>query len=125
MRPVEQERPTIKVFVASGYGRPATLLMLLHGIEEEGIPFQMLDEQKGDAVALAWEASHQSRLEVGVGLDHDTLALHYGKLKADQPLFTISARSPEEQVRAIGANAARLVKKMPFKPVERPEEVNG
>ena len=61
---------------------------------------------------------------MGLGLDHDKLALHFGKLEADHPLFVISARSPEEQVRAIGANAARLVKKLPFKPLERQEEVN-
>jgi hypothetical protein len=52
-----------------------------------------------------------------LGLDRDTLVLQFSKLKESEPLFQISARSPEWDVRAMGANAARLVKKLPFKPV--------
>ena len=66
-------------------------------------------------MSLAWEASQQSRLSVGLGLDRDTLVLQFSKLKENEPLFQISARSPEWDVRAMGANAARLVKKLPFK----------
>ena len=117
MRPVEMERPTIKVFIKSDYGRPETLRQLMYGIEEEGIPYEVTEEKFHDAVSLAWEASQQSRLSVGLGLDRDTLVLHFSKLKESEPLFQISARSPEWDIRAMGSNAARLVKKLPFKQV--------
>lgn len=113
----EYERPTIKIYVAPGYGREETLSQLRYGIEEEAIPFEVIPESGQGAVSLAWEASRASRLEVGLGLDNDLLVLHFGKLDRDKPVFQISARSPETDVRAMGANAARLVKKMPFKPL--------
>lgn len=117
MRPVEMERPTIKVFTKVGHGRNETLRQLIFGIEEEGIPCEVSEENFPDAASLAWEASQQSRLNVGLGLDRDTLVLQFSKLKANEPLFQVSARSPEWDVRAMGSNAARLVKKLPFKPV--------
>ena len=117
MRPVEMERPTIKVFVTSDHGRKETLRHLVFGIEEEGIPCEVSVEDFPNAVSLAYQASQQSKLSVGLGLDRDTLVLQFSKLKESEPLFQISARSPEWDVRAMGANAARLVKKLPFKPV--------
>ena len=117
MRPVELERPTIKVFVKSDHGRKETLRQLVFGIEEEGIPCEVSEEAFPNAVSLAFQASQQSKLNVGLGLDRDTLVLHFNKLKENEPLFQISARSPEWDVRAIGANAARLVKRIPFKPL--------
>ena len=119
MRPVEMERPTIKVFVKPDHGRQETLRQLVFGIEEEGIPYEIFEEDFEDAVSLAWEASQQSRLSVGLGLDRDTLVLQFSKLKENEPLFRISARSPEWDVRALGANAARLVKKLPFKQLSK------
>ena len=117
MRPVEMERPTIKVFVTSDHGRKETLRQLVFGIEEEGIPCEVSVEDFPNADSLAYQASQQSRLGVGLGLDRDTLVLQFSKLKESEPLFQISARSPEWDVRAMGANAARLVKKLPFKQV--------
>lgn len=115
MYEIEQVRRTIKIFVNPDHGREKTLVQLQYGIEEESVPFEVATAHIKGAVALAWEASRASRLEVGIGLDQDELVLHYGKLEADQPLFRFSARSPEWKVRAIGANAARLVKRLPFK----------
>ena len=73
----------------------------------------------GDALSLAWEAARSSRLEVGIGLDRQALVLHYSKLEREQPLFRIPADSGMETVRALGANAARLVKKLPLKALDR------
>lgn len=117
MRPVEMERPTIKVFTSADHGRQDALRQLQYGIEEEGLPYEVKIGSDEDAVDLAWDASRQSRLEVGLGLDSDTMVLHFGKLEASKPLFKIPARAPYEAVRAMGANAARLVKRLPFKPV--------
>ena len=57
MRPVEMERPTIKVFTKPGHGRDETLRQLVFGIEEEGIPCEVSEENFANAMSLAWEAS--------------------------------------------------------------------
>lgn len=113
----EHVRHTIKIYINPNHSREDTLAQLQYGIEEESVPFEVVSAPIEGAVKLAWEASCASRLEVGIGLDYDKLVLHYRKLNKEQPLFQISARSPQNQVRAIGANAARLVKKLPFKTV--------
>ena len=114
----EMERPSIKVFTCYNHGREDALRQLLYGIEEEGIPYEVLTHSGSAAVTLAWAACRESRLEVGLGVDNEHLVLHFGKLEADKPLFIIPARAPEEEVRALGANAARLVKRLPFKPLK-------
>ena len=75
----------------------------------------------GRATPCPWpgEAARSSRLEVGIGLDRQALVLHYSKLEREQPLFRIPANSGMETVRALGANAARLVKKLPLKALDR------
>ncbi|WP_321972747.1 glycerol dehydratase reactivase beta/small subunit family protein [Paratractidigestivibacter sp.] len=91
------------------------LRTILLGMEEEGIPFHLAEEAQIDAMALAWEASEESRLDVGVGVDDKNVVLGFAKLKADKPLFVVPVSAGNEKVRDLGANAARLVKRMPFK----------
>lgn len=113
------ERPSIKIYINPEHKRGQTLAYLLNGIEEEAIPCEVVPAKTQGAVQLAWEASRASRLEVGLGLDDEALVLHFGKLEQDKPLFKLPARAPEADVRAMGANAARLVKKTPFKPLSQ------
>ena len=117
--PVIQERikPTVHVRCAEDTPQ-AVLRQLQYGMEEEGIPWEAA-AGTGDALSLAWEAARSSRLEVGIGLDRQALVLHYSKLEREQPLFRIPANSGMETVRALGANAARLVKKLPLKALDR------
>ena len=98
---------------------------ILFGIEEEGIPFETTFVDKGDAKALAYEACRKSILGVGIGVTEREVALHYEKLDPEAPLFEIAAGSPEEKLRAVGTNAARLVKKMAFRIIGEQEEVKG
>ena len=103
--PVIQERIKPTVHVRCAEDTPQEVLrQLQYGMEEGGIP---------------WEAARSSRLEVGIGLDRQALVLHYSKLEREQPLFRIPANSGMETVRALGANAARLVKKLPLKALDR------
>jgi len=118
MHEMEQIRRTIKIYVHPRHGREETLRQLGYGVEEESVPYEIEISNAGDATALAWQASLASRLDVGIGLDRDKLVLNYEKLSSNQPLYVVSARSPVEQVRAVGANAARLVKRLPFKPLK-------
>ncbi|HJC00305.1 MAG TPA: glycerol dehydratase reactivase beta/small subunit family protein [Candidatus Flavonifractor merdavium] len=104
------------------YHAPQTDRRLLRevelGMEEEGIPWKLSQEEGGHALELAWEAAKSSNLEVGIGADGQELVLHYNKLEMAQPLFRISAQAGAAQARALGANAARLVKKLPLKALD-------
>lgn len=90
---------------------------LQYGMEEEGIPWEAAARDGRRLSGLGGRRS--SRLEVGIGLDRQALVLHYSKLEREQPLFRIPANSGMETVRALGANAARLVKKLPLKALDR------
>ena len=108
--PVIQERIKPTVHVRCAEDTPQEVLrQLQYGMEEEGIPWE----------AAAGTGDALSRLEVGIGLDRQALVLHYSKLEREQPLFRIPANSGMETVRALGANAARLVKKLPLKALDR------
>jgi hypothetical protein len=113
--------PTIKLFVSPGFNSPETLRDLLCGAEEEGVPCEVSvfveagAIGEGEAVALAHKAAEASVLDVGLGLDSAGMAAaHYNKLSADKPLFTLNYRLDSDSLRSLGANAARLVKGMPF-----------
>lgn len=111
----EQARRTIKIYAFKGHGKDEALRQLEHGIEEEAVPYELIYSDEPGAINLSWQACNASHLEVGLGIDGQTIAMHYAKLEEGKPLFAVSARAPYDQIRAIGANAARLVKKLPFK----------
>ncbi len=113
----EAPKPEIKVYYQKNKVPKDTVVNVLLGIEEEGLPFS-LEEKTGTAKELAYKAAEASHLGVGLGISDD-IALQYIKLKEDEPLFLIPAGDDELFQRNIGANAARLVKRMPFKDVEK------
>ena len=123
MRQGTQSKPTIMIFASRDHGRAEALRQLLYGIEEESIPFEFYEKDTQVAEELAWEAAESSKLDVGIGFNSSNLVLCYEKMGEDRPLFVISSRSPEWQIRALGANAARLVKKLPFKSLDDEREV--
>ena len=106
---VEQERPTVKIFFHEG-PRSAALL--------RQIGFAVADSSEDEACGLAWNAARASQMEVGIGIDAGTVALHYAKLDRDRPLLKTAAASDSEEIRVIGTNAGRLVKKLPLKITE-------
>lgn len=114
--PIEMTKPSIRVLMSPD-APPSALRQLTYGMEEEGIPWEQGTKEGADALNLAWEAAQASRLEVGLGLDRQFAVLHYAKLDQNRPLYRVPARQAG-QVRALGANAARLVKKLPLKPLD-------
>jgi hypothetical protein len=107
--------PSIKLFLGPGFNSPETVRELLCGAEEEGVPWEVESAGADDAVSLAYQAAEASTLGVGLGLDKGGLAAaHYGKLPRDRPLFTLNYRLDPGKLRGLAANAARLVKGMPF-----------
>ncbi|HZG73485.1 MAG TPA: glycerol dehydratase reactivase beta/small subunit family protein [Chondromyces sp.] len=118
----EQEVPAIHVYYNSLQNAPSLFSVLLHGIEEEGIPVFWKEHREEAALELGYRAALDSSLGVGIGIGaDDRMILHYSKLVKNQPLFEIDQKETYKQ-RVLGANAARLVKGIPFKPFDRTEE---
>lgn len=115
--PIDTDKPAILIAVTAGKSLPTDLKPLLDGIEEEEIPVAVRDIDEATITQRAYQAALASRLSVGIGYDDQQIMVHYKNLPADQPLFTIS-RANTAQFRALGANAARLVKGVPFKELE-------
>ena len=113
----EAPKPEIKVFYNKNSVNKSVIQQVLLGIEEEGLPYSLAEKDSNDGLNLAYKAAEASHLGVGIGLG-DKIVLHYIKLKEDEPLFIAPVRDDEEMLRAIGSNAARLVKRMPFKDIE-------
>lgn len=110
-------KPTIKICYSKRVEK-SDIDILLNGIEEEGIPFELIEKIDGDVIDLSYEACITSSLGVGIGVSVDKIALHFEKLEKASPLFVINIDSKKDNIRSIGANAARLVKKMPFKKIQ-------
>ncbi len=110
-------KPAIKVFYDCDHLSETDFISVLLGIEEEGIPYDIQALHCTDVLQLAYEASLESRLGVGVGISKEGVVLQYEKLDKAAPLFRIKLYQTD-LFRKIGANAARLVKKMPFKSLD-------
>lgn len=109
------ERPAIRIQYSESVpaGQFAEVLL---GIEEEGLPYSVEALPETNGLKLAYEASHtNSRLGIGIGIGTNGMFLHYEKLKENEPLFELPLDATDESKRALGANAARLTKKLPFK----------
>ena len=107
-------RPSIKVFYDCDHLSESDFVSVLLGIEEEGIPYDIQAVHCADVLELAHNASLDSRLGVGVGISKEGVVLQYEKLDKAAPLFRIKFYQTD-QFRSLGSNAARLVKKIPFK----------
>lgn len=85
------------------------------GIEEEGVLYQV-SSHEGDLDTLAFEAAKESMLGSGVGITGARLAMQMECLPKGRNVFELNM--PRFwQCRNLGANSARAIKKMPFKPV--------
>ncbi|WP_432403197.1 glycerol dehydratase reactivase beta/small subunit family protein [Wukongibacter sp. M2B1] len=117
---MKENKPTIKIYYSSDIKELRDFSNLFWGIEEEGIPYE-IEMQDGDsAIDLSYKAAQDSRLDVGLGISFEGfVALHYVKLNKDRPLLQINTRLENAKLRLLGSNAARLVKGMPFKDIEK------
>ena len=85
------------------------------GIEEEGVLFQILNRED-DMDSLAYQAAKDSMLGVGIGIDGRRIAMQMNHVPKGKNIFELHAPA-FWQCRNLGANSARAIKKMPFKPV--------
>lgn len=109
------ERPTIIIGTKGQISSQNDQLSpLLNGIEEEQIPVAMRNISVNDVVSRAYQAALSSRLSVGIAYDGNRYVVHYKNLPEKKPLFDYVINS-DKKLRVLGANAARLVKGIPFK----------
>jgi hypothetical protein len=89
---------------------------VLWGLEEEGIPWEIRETSRGELPALARQAAHGSPLDVGIAIgEGGDVVLHHRDLPAETPLFSLRNQRPKpSQLRRLGMNAARLVKRQPL-----------
>lgn len=111
--PPKPHRPSIIVAVNAAI-RPEQLTEVLLGIEEEGIPHDVSTSDEINPLTLAHEASTQSRLGVGVGISLDYAVVTTEKLAPGRPYIARHLNQRADWDRALGANAARIVKRIPL-----------
>ena len=106
------QRPSI--FIYTKGSDPQYIKQICAGIEEEGVFYEIFEKNSSDVSQLAYDAANESMMGSGIGVSGDKVALMMkGVVKGNNVEFYRKA-SPEE-CRRIGANSARIIKKMPLK----------
>ncbi|MBK1624071.1 glycerol dehydratase reactivase beta/small subunit family protein [Afifella marina] len=110
----KSERPTINVAVVRG-AAPSLYDWVLIGAEEEGVPTKLAEAASGDVVDAAYAAAISSRIDIGVAIGADAIVLHERHMPPEKPVLTIPYEGKSEAVcRRAGANAARMVARLPL-----------
>lgn len=107
------ERPSIRLRINDRVD-VARIAEVLHGVEEEGVPAEVTTHAELNPLVLAHEASLESRLGVGIGIGVDHIVITTEKLPPERPYLAAVLNRSATSDRAAGANAARLVKRMPL-----------
>lgn len=89
---------------------------LLYGIEEEGIPWNLLSYNEDlNFEALAIKAAEESKLNIGIGIDKQgRTCIKHTNFKEGQNLFESNIWDRDMKLRDYGMNSARLFKGVPF-----------
>ena len=93
------------------------LTEVLLGIEEEGIPVEVERFDEFDPLVLAHQAAITSRLGIGLGIALDYAVITTEKLPEAKPYLATWLNADAGIDRAIGTNAARMVKRSPYRPL--------
>jgi hypothetical protein len=105
-------KPTILIYAIEP--EQDLLREICAGIEEEGVLFELVEKEAMDFDDLCFDSANDSILGSGIGILHSQAALHLRLLPKGKQLFSmINPTLP--QARSLGANAARAVKRIPFK----------
>jgi hypothetical protein len=114
---IDQMKPAVSILIVQPVPGE-TLECILWGLEEEGIPYEIIEPESGAVESIAKQAADRSRLNVGIGLSgaEEKAVLHHRDLPEEKPLFTLGFGSAQTRsaLRVLGGNAARLVKGEPL-----------
>ena len=118
-------RPVVLIYLDN---RSSTedIQFVLYGMEEEKIPYSLEQKNFSTATEAAYVAANTSSLNVGIGYVNNEVVLHYKNLAPETPYQSIQrvVTCPPLILKNFGANAARLVKGVPFKSID-PMEVKA
>ncbi|MDN5324000.1 MAG: hypothetical protein PWQ67_2454 [Clostridia bacterium] len=97
---------------------------ILAGLEEEGVPWELKYFEEREAIKLAYHSASESTLQVGIGVGKNgDVAVHYTRLPLSEPLLYISSNEGYRGLwRILGANAARIVKGIPIRPLVKEKQ---
>lgn len=109
----KERRPTVKIWVHTTI-TDADLESILLGAEEEGVPVEVERRDELNPLKLAHDASEASVLGVGVGVALDYVVITTEKLPEGRPYIVRHLNAGEASDRALGASAARIVKRLPL-----------
>ncbi|TDT50361.1 glycerol dehydratase reactivase beta/small subunit family protein [Fonticella tunisiensis] len=110
------EKPSI--LVCTEQANELILKEVLAGMEEEGIPYSVVNVKNMSLIKETYNSAQLSRMGIAVGILRNRVIIHYNKLREINPLFDVELKFYErERARSLGNNAARLYKAMPLKDV--------
>ena len=106
------QRPSI--FIYTKRANPEYIRQICAGIEEEGVFYEVFEKDSTDVSLLAYDAANESMMGSGIGVFADSVALTIKGVSKGNNVEHIS--NPDlDECRKIGANSARVIKKMPLK----------
>lgn len=97
----------------------ADLAEVLLGIEEEGVPVELVRSSELNPLVLAHRAATASRLGIGIGVALDYAVITTDKLPESRPYVATFFTGGAGADRTIGSNAARMVKRIPLRGVRQ------
>jgi len=113
----DQKKPAVSILIV----QPVSGELVEHvlwGLEEEGIPYEIVELESGITETIAKQAADASPLNVGIGINgkEGKAVLHHRDLPKEKPLFPVGLEDAQAlaRLRILGINAARLVKGEPL-----------
>lgn len=106
------KKPSIYIYVNKPNRN--VLREICSGIEEEGVFYEVVEQETQDLNTLAWTAANDSMLGSGIGLKGNSVAFLIRGLKLGKNIEYYAYPSNEES-RLLGMNSARAIKKQAFK----------
>jgi len=102
------------IFIYTNNPNQECLKEICAGIEEEGVFFEISEQNMTDAEILATDAAAESMLGSGIGICGDLVVLQMKGLPKGKAVARYNMPDVAE-CRAAGANSARIIKKLPLK----------
>lgn len=106
------KRPSI--FIYANNPDKGMLKEICAGIEEEGVFFEIFEKDSDSLDDLAFNAANDSMLGSGIGIKGNSAVLQMKGVKKGKNVASVNFPN-DEDCRIIGANSARIIKKMPLK----------
>ncbi|ADL07326.1 glycerol dehydratase reactivase beta/small subunit family protein [Thermosediminibacter oceani] len=116
MRAYEEIKPAVVIYCEDENAGSAYLNRICEGLEEEGVPFEVVIKSGDEPEFMAQNAARDSRIGIGIFLGRDgTCLLQHTKMPYNMPVMKIHGRlASAGDYRRLGANAARLAKNVPL-----------